>query len=247
MEKARKKRMNPPTDSKKVVYLQTMKKTYYDIHSAADLMAVVQEIGFLPLLDSGIAGYSADAMVASDCRYVILPDGGWDWPLWKWKGQIVTEGHCVYGKFFDKKAGFISGAWWPDFYNWRRSTHPAPEEGSIDEAILTTLRQEGSMITRELRQACGFTGQKMRSRFDAYITRLQMGCHIVTEDFVYPTDRHGREYGWGWSLLTTPEQLLGREACLCHRTPGESHERLLAHFRQLLPEATESQINRLVG
>ena len=103
MEKARKKRMNPPTDSKKVVYLQTMKKTYYDIHSAADLMAVVQEIGFLPLLDSGIAGYSADAMVADDCRYVILPDGGWDWPLWKWKGSVVTEGHCVYGKFFDKK------------------------------------------------------------------------------------------------------------------------------------------------
>ena len=233
--------------TEKVVNLQSMKRTYNDIHSAADLMAVIEQIGFLPLLDSGIAGYSAEAMVADDCRYVILPDGGWDWPLWKWKGSVVTEGHCVYGKFFDKKAGFISQTWWSDFYNWRRHTHPAPEEGSIEEAILTTLRVEGSMITRELRAACGFTGPKMRSRFDAFITRLQMGCYIVTEDFVYPTDRHGKEYGWGWALLNTPEQLLGRDACLCSRSPEESYQRLSDHFHQLLPGATDQQIKRLVG
>ena len=233
--------------TEKVVNLQSMKRTYNDIHSAADLMAVIEQIGFLPLLDSGIAGYSAEAMVADDCRYVILPDGGWDWPLWKWKGSVVTEGHCVYGKFFDKKAGFISQTWWSDFYNWRRHTHPAPEEGSIEEAILTTLRVEGSMITRELRAACGFTGPKMRSRFDTFITRLQMGCYIVTEDFVYPTDRHGKEYGWGWALLNTPEQLLGRDACLCSRSPEESYQRLSDHFHQLLPGATDQQIKRLIG
>ena len=61
---------------------------------------------FLPLLDSGIRGYSAEEMVADDCRYVMLPDGGWNWPLWKWKGPVITEGNCVYGKFFAGKAGF---------------------------------------------------------------------------------------------------------------------------------------------
>lgn len=102
------------------------------------------------------------------------------------------------------------------------------------------------MITRELRAACGFTGPKMRSKFDAYVTRLQMGCYIVTEDFVYPQDKHGREYGWGWSLLTTPEQLLGREACLCQRTPEESFQRIYNHFRKLLPEASERQMMKLI-
>ena len=86
----------------------------------------------------------------------------------------------------------------------------------------------------------------MRSRFDAYITRLQMACRIITEDFVYPQDRHGHEYGWGWSLLTTPERLLGREACQFVRTPQESFERLMAHFRELLPEASEKQIVKLI-
>ena len=217
------------------------------IWSASQLMEYIQEIGFLPLLDSGIYGYSAEEVVDDECRYVVFSDGGWDWPLWKWKGPIVQEGNCVYGKFFASKAGFISLEWWPDFCNYRRSKHPAPEEGSIEEAILLTLQEHGSLITRELRAACGFNGPKMRSRFDSYITRLQMACRIITEDFVYPQDRHGKEYGWGWSLLTTPEQLLGRDACHCERSPEESYERLLAHFQQILPRASQKQIEKLIG
>jgi hypothetical protein len=209
-------------------------------------MTYIQQIGFLPLLDSGIAGYAAEDIVDDDCRYVVMPDGSWDWPLWKWKGPIVTEGNCVYGKFFNKKAGFISRDWWPDFCNYRRSIFPAPKEGSIEEAILMTLSEQGSLITRELRAACGFTGPKMRSRFDAYITRLQMACRIITEDFVYPRDRHNREYGWGWALLTTSEQLLGREACHCPRTPQQSYQRLFNHFKSILPQATDQQIKKLL-
>ena len=127
-----------------------------EIHSCPELMDLIQEVGFLPLLDSGIRGYSAEELVDEDNRYVVFDDGGWDWPLWKWKGPIVTE------------------------------------------------------------------------------------------DFVYPTDKHGREYGWGWSLLTTPEALYGRDACQCERTPEESYQRIFDHLRQLLPEATERQIRKLI-
>ena len=218
-----------------------------EIYSAVGLTEYIQEVGFLPLLKGVVSGFSAEEVVADDCRYVVFPDGGWDWPLWKWKGPIVTEGTCVYGKFFDGKAGFISREWWPDFYNYRRSKHPVPVEGSIEDTILMTLRETGSLITRELRAACGFDGPKMRSRFDSYVTRLQMGCYIVTEDFVYPTDKHGKEYGWGWSLLTTPESLFGREACHTPRTPQESFRRLQEHFRALLPMASERQIQKIIG
>ena len=224
-----------------------MKNMGAEIHSCAELMDFIQRVGFLPLLDSGIYGYSAEDIVDDDCRYVVYSDGGWDWPLWKWKGPIVSEGSCVYGKFFAGKAGFISREWWPDFCNYRRSRHPAPAEGSIEEAILLTLEEQGSLITRELRAACGFTGPKMRSRFDAYVTRLQMACRIVTEDFVYPVDKHNHEYGWGWSLLTTPERLMGRQACLCERTPQESFAIIQQHFKELLPGSTEKQLLKLIG
>ena len=218
-----------------------------DIYSATGLMTYIHEIGFLPLLNSCVSGFSAEEVVADDCRYVVFPDGGWDWPLWKWKGSIVTEGNCVYGKFFDKKAGFISREWWPDFCNYRRSRHPQPECGSIEETILLILRENGSLITRELRAACGFDGPKMRSKFDAYVTRLQMACRVVIEDFVYPTDKHGREYGWGWALLTTPETLYGRDACSCPRTPEQSYHRLFTHLTTILPQASTRQIEKLIG
>ena len=218
----------------------------FEIHNQMGMMDLIQDIGFLPLLNSGIQGFSAEEMADEECRYVVFPDGGWDWPLWKWKGPVLTESPCVYGKFFAGKAGFISRAWWPDFFNYRRSQSPVPEEGTIEDMILQTLRQHGSLITRQLRSLCGFTGTNMRSRFDAYITRLQMGCRIITEDFVYPRDRHNRPYGWGWSLLTTPEELLGRDACRCERSPEESLQRMLAYLHTLLPEAADRQLVKLL-
>ena len=208
-------------------------------------MEAIQQIGLVPLLDSGIPGFSADELVAPECRYV-RTDDGWNWPLWDWKGPIVTEGHFAYGKFFNAKAGFVSMEWWPDLCNYRRAKYPEPNEESIEGAILEVLRVNGNMITRELRTACGFDGPKMRSRFDGYVTRLQMACRIITQDFVYPRDKHNREYGWGWALLTTPEQLLGKEDCLCDRTPEESLERILEHLKGFLPEASEQQLMKLI-
>ena len=220
--------------------------TQFEIHSCPELIECIQQVGFLPLLDSGIAGYSAEGLLAEECRFLQFPDGSWEWPLWNWKSSVVTEGNCVYGKFFAGKAGFISKDWWADFYNWRRSRYAKPAEDSIEEMILATLSEHGSMIARELRAECGMTGPKMRGRFDSFVNKLQMGCYIVTKDFVYPRDKHGREYGFGWSLLTTPEHLLGREACTCERSPEKSHERMTAHLKQLLPNAKESQIARLL-
>lgn len=209
-------------------------------------MELIREIGFLPLLDSGIEGFSGEAIVDENCRYVTYTDGGWDWPLWKWKGQIVTEIPCVYGKFFNKKAGFVSQDWWPDLCNYRRSKYPRPAEGSIEETILDTLSINGSLITRELRKACGFDGKGMRSKFDGYLTRLEMATYVVTEDFVYPRDKHNQEYGWGLSLLNTPEALYGKQACLCNHTPEESFERIMEHLRSLLPDASERLLRRIV-
>ena len=217
------------------------------IYTCPQLMDYIEKVGMLPLLNMGIDGWSADDVVDEECHYTVLPDGGWEWPLWEWKGSIIQETGCAYGKFFRQKAAFISKEWWPDFCNWRRSRYPYPEEDSIEDAILETLRCCGSMITRELRKACGFTGTKMRSKFDSYLTKLQMAGRIVTEDFVYPHDKHGKQYGWGWSLLTVPENLFGKEACNIGRTPEESRRHLAEHLHEILPQASDKEIEKLIG
>ena len=183
------------------------------LHSCPELIDYINEVGFLPLLRMGIPGWSAEEVTDADCQYTRLPDGGWEWPLWEWKGAILQESGCAYGKFFNGKAAFISRAWWPDFCNYRRSVSPEPEEGSIGRSILEVLKSEGSLITRDLRAACGFTGPKMRSRFDAYVTRLEMGGYIVTEDFVYPRDMAGSMAGAG-RCSRRPKRFSARSAAV---------------------------------
>lgn len=222
-------------------------QTLHEIHSCPELIECIQQVGFLPLLESGIRGYSAEALMAEECRYTVFPDGGWEWPLWQWKGPVVTEGGYVYGKFFNGKAGFITRQWWPHFCNYRRSLHPLPAEDSIEGTILAVLQVNGSMITRDLRRACGFDGPKMRGKFDSYVTRLQAACRIVTEDFVYPRDKHDRPYGWGWALLNTPEHLLGAHALLPSCTPLESRRLILDHLHTILPQASDKQLEKILG
>ena len=80
------------------------------------------------------------------------------------------------------------------------------------------------MITRDLRAMCGFTGPKMRSMFDSYVTRLQMQ----------------------WALLTTPERRYGREACRSANSPDESRQLILEHLATILPQASPRQLQRIV-
>lgn len=220
---------------------------YKGIDSCAALEEVIAEVGFLPLLATAGGGFSAEEIVSRECGYTALPGGGWEWPLWEWKGGILRDTGCAYGKFFNGKAGFVSREWWPHFRNWRRGVWPKPDDNSVEAAIISTLHDCGPLITRELRAECGFTGPKMRGRFDAYVTRLMMGGHVVTDDFVYPTDRHGRRYGWGWARLTTPEARFGNSLPAPGVPPRQSRSMMLGHLSGILPEVKPGFFDRILG
>ena len=60
-------------------------------------MECIRQVGFLPLLESGIQGYAAESLMAEECRFMQFPDGTWEWPLWQWKGSVVREAAVSMG------------------------------------------------------------------------------------------------------------------------------------------------------
>jgi hypothetical protein len=47
---------------------------FLEIYSATGMMELIQQIGFLPLLDSGIEGFSAEDIVADSYSLYFAPD-----------------------------------------------------------------------------------------------------------------------------------------------------------------------------
>ena len=224
------------------------------IHTKEDMERLVQTYGLLPFFDNAIAGFSIEAHTPASLWYNGSVDGRDDWPVWDWKGPVIQMGTSMYGKFFQKKAGYVSTEWLPDFINVRRGGTDFSDrfdEGRIyykDKAVYDTVCLYGTMLTPHLKAQCGYH-KGGNTGFETVITRLQMQTDLCIADFCYRLDKNGREYGWGVARYATPELLYGEAlvtAAFC-RTPEESRERILEHLRSLLPHATERQLLTVIG
>ena len=93
-----------------------MSKRYArQLHSADGLIAAVEQHGFLPFFRNEIHGFSIEELCPPELWFADDVDGPWEW-----KGPAARSGKCLYGKLFNKKAGFVSREWIPDFANFRR-------------------------------------------------------------------------------------------------------------------------------
>ena len=222
------------------------------IRSAEDMKRLIEAFGFLPFFGNEIPGFSLEEYTPQELWYNGSKDGRDDWPVWDWKGPVASEGGCMYGKFFRKKAGFVSREWIPDFLNARRDGMTFSErcdEGEIyykDRALYETVQMYGAILTPHLKTQCNY-GKDGESGFETAVTRLQMQTYLCISDFVYRRDKFGKEYGWGVALYTTPEAQFGEPILACPRTPDESRERILEHLRTLLPHASERQLIKMLG
>ena len=72
----------------------------------------------MSFFENSIEGFSVEEHISPECWYNNLGDSMW--PAWEWKGAIIREIGCAYGKFFEKKACYISPKWFHDFANYRR-------------------------------------------------------------------------------------------------------------------------------
>ena len=85
------------------------------VNNIEELTALVEEIGFLPLFESRVRGFSLEDATPPERWFREGVEGPWEW-----REQAVAQGQIVYAKLFEKKAGFVSLEWFPYFVNLRR-------------------------------------------------------------------------------------------------------------------------------
>ena len=217
------------------------------ISSIEDLEQAVQELGFLPYFANSIPGFSIEEHVAPQAWFSDEPG------TWEWKGPVINELNCAYGKFFEKKSVYISKEWFPDFANYRRDGYDFDarfEDGLAayrDRTLYDLLKGEGPVLSKRLKYLGNYRKGGNRG-FDTVINRLQAQCYVLISDFVYMTDKNGREYGWGVAEYSTPEQFMGRDFTekVYQRSPEESYARICEHLHEILPDASDQAIRKLI-
>ena len=221
------------------------------IRTRSDLIEAINKFGFVPFFKISVPGFSIEEHISPECWYNALGDS--NWPVWKWKGPVIRETGCAYGKFLENKAVFISREWFADFANYRRNGYDFDaryDDGLAahkDKELFELLDADAPVLSRRLKES-GNYGKGGKKGFDTIITRLQTQCYVIISDFVYQRDKHGKPYGWGVAEYSTPEKFMGSDFTdrIYERTPEESYQRILAHFKAMLPETDEKTIRKIL-
>ena len=167
---------------------------------------------------------------------------------------IAEDGEIAYGKFFDRKAGFVSKEWLPAFANFRRDGYDWEgmyEDGKLNgraKRILDTMELDGDaagleMMSGELRKKAA-----VEKGFDNVLIDLQMQTFLLISRFRQKRNKRGETYGWHLPCFMTPETKWGYDAVnSCGEKPEESRERLRAQIRKICPGAEEAEIRKVLG
>ncbi len=218
------------------------------IHSQKELAEAVERYGFLPFFCNSVEGFSVEEHIDRRLWFT-----GIEGP-WEWKGPLIRKYGLAYGKFFEKKAAFVSPEWFMELANYRRDGYDFDalrDDGLAnfkDAQLYDLLSDNAPVLSKELKRL-GNYGKDGRKGFDVSISRLQAQCYALISDFVYMRDRQGNQYGWGVAEYSTPEAFFGRDFMehVYDHTPEESYQRLFTHIRKLFPQENEKTIRKFLG
>ena len=218
------------------------------IHDSKELLNLINEIGFIPLFKNGIEGFSVEEHT--------IPENWWcgDQKIdpWEWRTQIAASGKAVYGKFFDKKAGFISKKWLPYFANYRRDGYDFESywlDGKASlrqKKIMDLMNPDTEIFSNILKAEAGF-GKGGEKNFEGILTSLQMSLYLCVRDFECRTNKNGEPYGWPVAVYSMPEHLWGEDYLMkaFNEDPSKSRERIINRIKKLYPNATEKELKRI--
>ena len=232
-------------------YMKGCRRTDRDcLRSPDDLLDMILEIGFLPLFSNGIPGFSVEEHTPAEDWWTDDPARD----PWTWRQLLAPNEHVAYGKFFDKKAGFVSGEWFPVFANYRRDGYDY--EGLYEDGKMTSrckrimdvlgLNEDAeglSLLSCDLRKRAA-----LEKGFEGAVTDLQMRTFLIMSDFRQRRNRRGEAYGWHVAEMETPETKWGYAAVNDLREkPEDSWKRICGQIRKHYPAADDRELQRIAG
>ena len=220
------------------------------LHSPEDLLELVREIGFMPLFSNEIPGFSVE-------EHTPAADWWTDDPAsdpWAWRQVLASNEFIAYGKFFDRKAGFVSKDWFPDFAKYRRDGYDYEglyEDGKMkhrNRQIMDALEPDGQIRGLELLSCDLKKKAAIEKGFEGALTELQMQTFLIMSDFRQRQNRYGIGYGWHVAALMTPETKWGYDLVNgCGRKPEESWNRIAEQLKRYYPDAPEKDLRKIAG
>jgi hypothetical protein len=154
------------------------------IHTVEEAIENINRLGFLPLFKNDIPGFSLEERTVADYWW----SGDEKRDPWEWREIIARSGEVAYGKFFDKKAGFISKKWFPYFANYRREGYDFDalwddEKASLrQKKIMDLFEKENELYSFEVKKKAGF-GKGGEKNFEGTMAKLQMQTYLCVRDF----------------------------------------------------------------
>lgn len=223
------------------------------IHTVDEAIEYINGIGFLPFFRNEIPGFSLEERTASEYWW----SGDAERDPWEWREIIARRGELAYGKFFNKKAGFISKEWLPYFVNYRRDGYDFDalwddEKASLKQKKIMDMfideEAKGEFYSNDLKQKAGF-GKEGDKGFEGIITGLQMQTYLCVRDFRQRKNKKGEYYGWPIAIYSTPEYIFGKNMVTSAYSEAatDSGKRIERHIMQEYPIATADQIRKLLG
>ncbi len=208
------------------------------LHTVDEAIEYIDKAGFLPLFKNDVPGFSLEERTA--------PESWWSGDIendpWEWR-EIIARRGVAYGKFFDKKAGFISKEWVPYFANFRRDGYDfdalwddgraSAKQKKIMDLFMDELAEK-EYFSNELKALAGF-GKEGTKGFEGTIAGLQMQMYLVVCDFRQRRNKKGEGYGWPVAVYATPEHLFGYDhvTSAYREPPEESAKRIVKRIAEM--------------
>lgn len=223
--------------------------------TAADLQKEVKKVGFLPLFANEVPGFSIEERTTASSWWTGDPKTD----PWEWRILLSRDSNIAYGKFFRKRAGFISKEWFPAFANYRRNGYDfealvgdelaSYRARKIMDALELDSELKGiEILSPDLKEKAGF-GKNGQKNYEGVVADLQMQTYVIITDFRQKKNRKGLSYGWHIAVFATPETKWGYEyvASGYHEDPGESWKKIMGQTKKYSLSASEKDIEKLLG